>query len=657
MAVQFSRPDPSSPTAIAAATFSTARKGFDQNEVRTLLRTVSGEVSRLQDRERQLERELAALKRAQVAPSLPMDDEALTALLGEETARVISTAREAAASIRSRAEEGAARLLREASEEAAQTRSQSELDAAKRLQEAHLEVQTHLEHARAQGRDMANEAREYRERVLADVGRRRELARMQLQQVISGRDRLLQAFERARLVAVDVLVEVDELGGEPDELVNLALTTGPVPVMVPRPSVPSSTLPKLAPPAAEPQRRAKVVAQPPAMAAAAAMTMKIVEPEAAVQAQPVAAAPADAGPYDYEEDRGEPAELMAEPPVDWVPATAEPALAPEAQGSPEAEQAAAAAEEHQPLEADQAPEAEAEQQLAPVVSLFAGELETVVVERTESHQRVAVDELFAKLKIASAESVAKSVEASAASAARRAAVAPAGDHAEHDEEPAGVSAFEHRDEALSPINAAVARKLKRVLADEQNGVLDILRRKEPVTELEALVSLEPDHSRMYAQAVYDELAVAAAGGADLSQPGVDAKRRIADTGVMETLAAEVGEAVVQPLRDRLASVIDGSSTNEDIAQHVRGIYREWKMSVLDGAASDLAASAYARGSAALLIPGTAVRWVVSPGTAVCDECALNERAGIVSFGDAFPTGDHSAPVHLGCRCLVVADRH
>ena len=41
----------------------------------------------------------------------------------------------------------------------------------------------------------------------------------------------MQAFERARLVAVDVVAEMQPLG-EPDEYVNLSPTTGPVPVMV-----------------------------------------------------------------------------------------------------------------------------------------------------------------------------------------------------------------------------------------------------------------------------------------------------------------------------------------------------------------------------------------------------------------------------------------
>ena len=52
----------------------------------------------------------------------------------------------------------------------------------------------------------------------------------------------MQSFERARLVAVDVVSELQPLG-EPDEYVNLAPTTGPVPVMVPNAPRPAETTP------------------------------------------------------------------------------------------------------------------------------------------------------------------------------------------------------------------------------------------------------------------------------------------------------------------------------------------------------------------------------------------------------------------------------
>ncbi len=235
MAISFSRPDPSSPAAVSEASFSTGRRGFDQQEVREFLRMVAAELARLQERERFLERELREVQ--QRSPSDAMiDDDTVTQLLGEEATRILHAARESATAIRSKAEEGAGRLLRESSEEAQRQREEADLEAARRRSDAAADAEAEMAMARQQGREMVEEARSYRERVLGELSRRRELARQQLEHLIHGRERLLQAFERARLVAVDVVAEMTPIG-EPDEYVDLSPTTGPVPIMVPTSSV------------------------------------------------------------------------------------------------------------------------------------------------------------------------------------------------------------------------------------------------------------------------------------------------------------------------------------------------------------------------------------------------------------------------------------
>src|SRR6266545_2276885 len=122
MAISFTRPDPSSPSAISAATFAVVRRGFDQAEVRDLLRMVAAELARLQERERFLERELKTAQRSLPNAAVALDEDVVTRLLGEEATRVLIAAREAANQIKVRAEENAARLLREATEEAQKMR-------------------------------------------------------------------------------------------------------------------------------------------------------------------------------------------------------------------------------------------------------------------------------------------------------------------------------------------------------------------------------------------------------------------------------------------------------------------------------------------------------------------------------------------------------
>ena len=232
MAISFSRPDPSSPTSVRDANFPTARRGFDQNEVREFLRMVAAELARMQERERYLDQELRSMRMHRAGPPPELDDETLARLLGEETTRILQAARESAAAIRSKAEEAAERMMREAREDSQHLREDAESEAARRRRDAEQDAEAELEMAKQQGREMVEEARAYRERVLGELSRRRDLARQQIDQLIHGRDRLVQAFERSRLVAADVVAELAPLG-ELSEYVNLSPTTGPVPVMVP----------------------------------------------------------------------------------------------------------------------------------------------------------------------------------------------------------------------------------------------------------------------------------------------------------------------------------------------------------------------------------------------------------------------------------------
>ena len=233
MAISFSRPDPSSPTAVSTASFSTGRRGYEPEEVREFLRMVAAELARLQEREKFLERELRMAQRSAPSPAIALDEEVVTRMLGEEAARILSTARDAASQIKVRAEEGASRLLRDATDEAQRLREEAELESVRRRQDASSDADAELQMAKQQGREMVNEARAYRERVLGELARRRELARQQIEQLVHGRDRLLNAFERARIAAVDVMAEMTPLG-EPNEYVNLSPTTGPVPLLVPK---------------------------------------------------------------------------------------------------------------------------------------------------------------------------------------------------------------------------------------------------------------------------------------------------------------------------------------------------------------------------------------------------------------------------------------
>ena len=618
MAISFSRPDPSSPSAVAGAAFPTTRRGFDQSEVRDFLRMVSAELSRLQERERFLERELASQQGVvQLVPE-DLDEERIAELLGEETARIIQAAREAATKLRHRAEETAQRLIRDATDDATRLREEAELEGARIRQDALADAENEILMAKQQGRDMVDEARAYRERVLADIARRRELAREQIEDLYHGRERLIQAFERARIAADDVLGDLEDAADERTEFVNLANSTGPVPLVV-QDDAPVVTLPSATPFYDQDRDDESVdprVRRHPSVDA----TIDVIDEAVADEIEPVVdeIEPVEAEPMVDEPEIDEPVVAETIVDVEPTPIVAEPSN---------------------------------------VVPLF-GKTETPEPAPRPARPSARTDDIFAKLRRASAEMVAKEANKEAAVTATKEPKVPAVPVARSIAETVGtVSAFESRDEILVPLILTMGRKAKRVLADEQNQILDVLRAKKPVKTLDAIVGPKAEHSKRYTSALSASIKSAAVAGARSMQTtdGKMSDRELGDmvAGQMKAIEETIVTSIIEPLRERLSRSISQSDDNTELSKLVRTLYREWKSQLVDEQIDDLAYAAYGRGALAGLTTGTKVCWKYDPAGPACPDAEDNSLAGAVDAGDAFPTGHTHAPAHSGCRCVIV----
>jgi cell division septum initiation protein DivIVA len=603
-----SRFDPSSPASVAGASFSTARKGFSPDEVRAALTSVSGELGRLGERIRQLEAELALAKRGS-PQSVELDEAALTDRIGEETVRVLHTAREAASQIKTRAEENAARLVADATDEVARMRHDTELEVARKRADAASDAEAELALAKQQGREMVNEARAYRERVLADLEARTARARQQLEELAHGRERLLQVFERARLVAIDVSTELGKHPG-PAELVDLSNTTGPVPVITPTSGKPDVGI--------DDRSVAELAAQPAT--------------ETTTEAGPTSDATESVAVVDTIEPDREP-EPIPEPDPEHEPDTTpipEPAPEPLPAPGPEPE-----------------PDAPPTPTVPEVVPDDNAGPEAAAAEQPENRDNVVA--LFARLR-----EEAVTTESAADSPTPLAVVpSPPGPDASADEsvaEQVDDTPFTRRGEAITPLIVAAARKLKRVLADEQNGVLDVLRGRQAVTAIDAILPGPDDHAATYAKAIDEELTAAAKAGAG------EAGGKLGKSAVtaLDVARQRVKSELVGALRERLdRGVSAGAGDNADIARGVRNVYREWKTQHIDEQLDDVFRAAFAGGAAAAIKPGVPVTWHTEPGHTGCADCADNTLAGEVPAGQEFPTGHVAAPAHPGCRCLVL----
>ena len=628
MAITFSRPDPSSPAAVGSAQFNVERRGYDQGEVRDFLRMVSAELARLQERERFLESEMRAMQTRGLSDPGVLDEATVTTLLGEETARVLSVAREAAHQMRARGAESAERLVREATAESARLREEAEIEVSRRRSDAVTDSESEIELAKQQGREMVNEARAYREKMLSELARRRELAKQQIEQLVRDRDRLMSAFERARLAANDVMGDLSEFDDAADELTR-ALPEGVIDSTIKNvvqfdrekfeddESVPAvsdiTTLP---------------VDESIAMPVEVLEREKVVEPniETAVV-----------------EEKVQP--VMRQ--------EVKPEISPEADLEPDDGHRAKVVQLFGRTSRRLHPSTDAPVSDAPVLELPVAEKPAVVNPKNSS-----VDDLFAKLRKAGADSVAGSVKQVEPIAKQPMKASPS--VVEPRKAPVAAKPdaqiFSKRDDALTPMIEVLAKKLKRVLADEENAMLNYLQSKKAQVALEKVLPTFDSHVQSFVEATSKDLIEAAMAGAQSLSKSLkaDLRKKISNTAVMQVMSKKLADEIVLPLRTRIQKCAEKSAgDSNEMSSLIRTVYREWKMQQVDKLVGDVTRLAYSRGAYLVLDAGTKVCWMVDPNGPPCADAEDNSLAGAIARGENFPTGHEHPVIHSGCRCLVV----
>ena len=650
---------------VARKQFATAFRGFDQYEVRAFLASIAAELASLHEREKSLRERLSAAEVKPPAAEIAEDE--LEAALGAEMTRVLHAAREAAAEIRANAEDSVARLLREANDEATRLRTDAESVLARRTEEAdaaaariiaaaeeqaaatrseaEATATSTVEEAQTRGREMVAEAQTVRERILRDLSRRRKVAATQLEQLLAARERLMSAYEMVRTNLDDVTRELEVVESEARLAADVAGFKAPAE---------DDAMPAPDDATPEPEAVPEAVVEPE------------VEPSAEREgdAAPVAAVPVEAVP-------AEPAPVLETPPAEerrssslrLLRRKAEPdaaapiALDDDVEGvriiRPEPVAAEPVAAEPEPVGAE--PEPQLEPVAAPAEPAPEGEGSD---DEDAGH---AVEDLFARLRADRAEALAQA-EAVLAEAGPQpdeaVDVLDAPDAASSEEvtepesdaveEEATASAeetvFERRDAALEPAERALTRALKRALADEQNEVLDSLRRLRGKPSLDALLPSADEHIARYARASTEHMEHGVNAGADVT--GGEAPK-------VDELVDRLAREITDDLRTRLERTLDSTSDDDEaLVEAISATYREWKTARSEPLARHHLAAGYAFGAFSAAADGE-LSWIVDSAEGNCPDCDDNALAGPTAKGSAYPTGQLHPPAHAGCRCLVL----
>jgi DivIVA domain-containing protein len=571
---------------IASRSFAKGVRGFSETEVRVFLKRVADEIAAARVHEQDLEAAIDALEEQVRAPR-PLSEQELLDALGEETARLLRSAREASDDIRKKAEERAARLVEESAASAERTRaeatallearsaeaeaktaemvSNAETRAMHALEAAKAEAESMLEQARHQGREMLDEAKHARERVVGDLVRRRSLLNGQIDALREGRDRLLDAYRTVKRTFLDAT---------------------------------------------------EALAQ--------------VEARAAVERTASVNEPID-----------EAAEVAAElDKLDGVSPT-------DADTTETDANASDTVSPHAPSSGDDASGVDEGDRVS-LVPLGSDDAESEVATALAD-----VDSLFARLR-AGHDDPAGSADADATQALET--VSPSGSDASPGEPapaapavPSGprISADDwrkRRAQAIDPLLPALLKRAKRRAQDDQNALLDSVRRHKGRPNSQQVLG-EGDAARDAWAKVIRE-AIDRAYGAGRTAAGASAEPASDD------IAGEAAENVMAPLRERLSTAIDSGDDGDSggLVERIGARYREWKNQSLDRSLGEVLAAAWTRGIYDA-VPDEAVLWWIPFVEGRCSDCDDNALEPTVK-GKQFPTGQALPPAHPGCKCLL-----
>jgi hypothetical protein len=201
-----------------------------------------------------------------------------------------------------------------------------------------------------------------------------------------------------------------------------------------------------------------------------------------------------------------------------------------------------------------------------------------------------------------------------------------------------------RADAIDPLLPALVKKAKRSAQDDQNALLDAVRRHK---------------GRPTAAQVLPDLDALLGAWGDVLRDAVDhaygAGRAVAGGEIVSAdpeLVREAADAVVAPLRLRVTVAIDSGEEGDTggLVERIGARYREWKNQSLERALGEVLAFVWSRGVYDA-VPDDSVLWWVPLAEGRCSDCDDNGLEPTTK-ANAFPTGQVHPPAHPGCRCLL-----
>jgi DivIVA domain-containing protein len=219
---------------IARHSFAVVRRGFDTDEVRAYLQSVSRNLEEMEERTEELQAQLADAEERAAHPVV--DEATLTSSLGQHSAQIIRHAHEEATRIVTEAQESATTLMRDTQSQVEELATRTETSTAQRvveverlvanaeqeareeseriISEATAEGEALLARAKDEGRTLLEQVQEARRRVLADLASKRRSIGMQIEQLRAARDEMTASVHGVRDKVDAILAQLDRTDDE-----------------------------------------------------------------------------------------------------------------------------------------------------------------------------------------------------------------------------------------------------------------------------------------------------------------------------------------------------------------------------------------------------------------------------------------------------------
>ncbi len=210
-------------------------------------------------------------------------------------------------------------------------------------------------------------------------------------------------------------------------------------------------------------------------------------------------------------------------------------------------------------------------------------------------------------------------------------------------------------ELIEPQIVNLIRKVKRALNDEQNELLDGLRRLKN-SSLDSIIDREKQFSNFF-NVISSILLQSENSGIQFSKIMAELtnnKTKDVEPNNFEAISNEMSDLLVNSLRQSISFDLKLKTDDEkhQLSEELSSTYREWRNEKIESVVTDYVYASFNAGILSSFDGQTKLSWLITEDERDCPDCQDNGLQKSQFSGEKWPTGQTNPPAHSGCRCIL-----